>query len=239
MKLKNILTLLLLSGGMLAAQAQTADEIIKKYDKAMGGVEAQKKIKTLHMEGVMKQQGMEFPMTIQIVNDKAMRVDIVIQGMTITQAYKDGSGWSINPLQGSTTASKMNEEELKGAEEQADIVSELADYKAKGNKVEYIGKEDVEGTDTYKLKLTKKNNDVEYYFLDAETYLPLKMTSTQKYGDKEVESETFFSDYKDVAGVKMAQTTQVKSGGQVVLETTFSKVEANAKIEDSVFEMPK
>jgi len=240
MKLQKVIALLLFAGATTAMQAQTADELVQKYAKAMGGLDAQKKLKTMKMEGVVKQMGMEFPIVIQTINNKAMRVDVTVQGMTITTAYKDGSGWSINPLSGATTAEKMNEEQIKDAKEQADLGSDLADYKARGHKIELIGKEDVEGTETQKLKLTKKDGDVEYYFLDTETFLPLKMSSKQKYGDKEVESETFFSDYKDVGnGIKLAHSTQIKSGGQVMMETAFTKIEANAKIEDTVFDMPK
>lgn len=240
MQLRTGLFILFLLAGTAAAKAQeTAEDAIKKYTAAIGGIDAQKKIKTMKFEGVMKQGGMEFPMTIQVIHDRAMRADITVQGMNITSAFKDSSGWSVNPLQGSTTPAKMNEEEKKGAKDQCDLIDDLADYKAKGHKAELIGKEDVDGVETIKIKLTKKNGDVEQYFLDAETYLPIKSSTKMKFGDSEVESETYYSDYKEVAGVKMPFTTQIKSGGQVVMETAFKKIEANITISESIFDMPK
>ncbi|TND05123.1 MAG: signal peptide protein [Bacteroidetes bacterium] len=238
MKINSIISLFLLAAATTAS-AQSVDDVIKKYTKATGGPDEQKKLKTVKMTGKMKQGGMDFPMVIQIMNGTAMRADITVQGMTIIQAFKDTSGWSVNPLSGATTAQKMNPEELKDSKEQSDLVSDLADYKARGHKVELIGKEDVEGTETYKVKLAKKDGDVEYYYLDAETYLPLKMSTKMKYGEKEVESDTYFSDYKDVGGVKMAHSTQIKSGGQVVFETVFDKIEANVTIDEAIFKMPQ
>ncbi len=240
MQLRTGLFILFLLAGTVAARAQgTLDDVIKKYTAALGGIDAQKKIKTMKFEGAMKQQGMEFPMTIQVIQGRAMRADITVQGMVITSAFKDSAGWSVNPLEGSTTPAKMNEEEKKGAKDQCDLIDDLADYKAKGHKAELIGLEDVDGVETIKIKLTKKDGDVEQYFLDAETYLPIKSSTKMKFGDSEVESETYYSDYKEVAGVKMPFTTQIKSGGQVVLETAFKKIEANITINESIFDMPK
>ena len=69
------------------------------------------------------------------------------------------------------------------------------DYKAKGHTVELVGKEKVEGTDAYKLKVTLKNGDVRYIYLDAETYLEIRDRGQahdprQRGGDGEQRSAT-------------------------------------------------
>lgn len=237
--MKKILSLFLLVAATGNVNAQKVEDIIAKYDKAIGGIEAQKKVKTMKMTAKIKQMGMEFPLLVQVIGGKAVRSDVTIQGMTIVSAFKDSTGWTINPLQGATTAQKMNAEEVKESKKQCDLVDELADYKGHGHKVELIGKEDVEGTETYKIKLTKKDGDIEYYYLDAESYLPIKTASKIKYGDKEVETETYFSDYKDVNGIKRAHNTQVKSGGQVFMETVIEKFEVNVPIDEDIFKMPQ
>lgn len=240
MKTKTALFVLFLLAGVTGASAQgTLDDVMKKYTAAIGGIDAQKKIKTMKMEGAMKQQGMEFPMTMQFIQGRAMRVDISVQGMNIISAFKDSVGWNVNPLGGSKDPVKMNEEEKKSSKDQCDLIDDLADYKAKGHKAELVGKEDVDGVETIKIKLTKKNGDVEQFFLDAETYLPIKSSSKMKFGDSEVDSETYYSDYKSVGGIMFPHTTQDKAGGQVVAEVTFKKIEMNVTIDETIFDMPK
>ena len=54
---------------------------------------------------------------------------------------------------------------MKESVDQYDTQGSLVDYKAKGHSVEYLGKEDVEGTEAHKLKLTHKSGKTETMFL--------------------------------------------------------------------------
>ena len=68
----------------------------------------------------------------------------------------------------------MSADDKKDIEENADIDGPLVDYKSKGNKVELLGKDKLEGTDAYKLKATLKNGDVMTIYLDADSFLEIK-----------------------------------------------------------------
>ena len=102
------------------------------------------------------------------------------------------------PMMGKKEPEVMGEDETKAAEEQADMDGPLMDYKEKGNKVELIGKEQVEGADAYKIKCTLKNGEERYIYLDAETYLDIKTEAKRTIRGSEVESESYLSDYKEV-----------------------------------------
>ena len=64
--------------------------------------------------------------------------------------------------------------DIKNMEDQADFDGALRDYKAKRNTVEYLGKDKVEGSKAYELKVTKKNGIAETSFIDADSGLEVK-----------------------------------------------------------------
>jgi len=60
---------------------------------------------------------------------------------------------------------------MKTTTMQADLDGPLVDYAAKGTSIELAGMEEVEGRDTYKLKLTMKNGAALYVWIDAYKFL--------------------------------------------------------------------
>jgi outer membrane lipoprotein-sorting protein len=224
-----------------AAWAQTVDEIIAKNVEAKGGLEKLKSVQSLRMTGkMMVGPGMEAPMVIETARPHKMRVEFTFQGMTGIQAYNGTSGWMVMPFMGKKDPEPMSADDLKQAEDQADIDGPLVDYKEKGHQVELLGKDEIEGTPVYKLKLTKKNGDVSTLYLDADSFLEIKAEGKAKVRGQEIEGETTFGDYKEVGGLVIAHSIQSKmKGGQGPGQTiTFEKVEINPDLPASRFEMP-
>jgi hypothetical protein len=83
------------------------------------------------------------------------------------------------PFQGKKDPEALPAEQAKIMDEQADFDGQLVDYKEKGSTIELVGKEPVEGTDAYKLKLTTKGGEVRYYFLDAEYFLEIRTEASR------------------------------------------------------------
>lgn len=225
----------------VSAFGQTADEVIEKNFKAMGGKDKLKALQSMRMTGKMKMGPMEAPMTIVKARPAIMRVDFTIQGMTGTQAYDGTTGWMLLPFTGNKDPQKMTEEMLKDVRNEADFDGPLLDYKAKGNKVEYLGKVDVEGTPAYKLHVTTKDGRESNIYFDAETYLEIRMEATRNVMGQDVETETTIGDYKTVDGFTFpySMESHVKGkdgmGGQAV---TVEKIELNPKVDKTIFTMP-
>jgi len=224
-----------------AVQAQTADEIINKHLAARGGKDKIKAVQSARMTGklVMTGQGMEAPITMELARPNKMRMEFTIQGMTGIQAYDGKSGWSVMPFMGKTEPEAMSADDIKQAEDQADLDGMLVDYKEKGHQVEYVGKEDVEGTPAHKLKVTKKNGDVVNVYIDAESYMNIKEAGKVKVRGQEIEGQTTFGDFKTVDGLvfpfSIEQKAQGGPGGMVI---SISKIEINPALEASRFAMP-
>lgn len=224
-----------------AAHAQTADEIIAANAKAKGGMEKLKSLSSLKMSGKMTMGPIEAPFTIQKLRPENVRMDFTVQGMTGTQAYDGKTGWMVMPFMGKTAPEKMSDDMLKDIIDEADFDGPFIDYKAKGHKVEYVGKEDVEGTPAHKLKLTKKNGDESIVYLDVDSSLEIKMTAKRKVQGQEVEFETTVGDYKEVDGyiIPHSISSKMKGGQGMGQSITLDKIELNPKLDAAMFKMPE
>lgn len=223
-----------------AASAQTADEVIEKYIQAMGGREKIKAVQSVRLTGKMDNGGMQAPFTMEIKRPRKVRVEFTIQGMTGTQAYDGTTGWLVMPFMGKKDPEVMSADDLKDIDDQADIDGPLVDYKAKGHQVELIGKENVEGTPAWKLKLTRKSGDVSYVYLDADAYLEIKEEGKHTIRGQEMEYENTKGDYKTVEGLVFPFSLQSKAKGAPAGSTiTLQKVEINPGLDDTRFVMPK
>ena len=223
------------------AAPQTVDEIISKNIEALGGIEKIRAVKTVRMTGKMTVgPGIEAPVVMELKRPNAMRLDITVQGMVGSQAYDGTTGWSLMPFAGSKVPQQMAADEAKQAQEQADIDGPLVDYKTKGNIVDLVGKEKVEGSDAHKLKVTLKNGDVRTIYIDAEHYLQIKDESKRSIRGTEVETETIVGDYKEVGGMMFPHAVDSgQKGNPQRQKLTIDKIEINVPIDDARFKMPE
>jgi len=228
--------LLLTAFVFIKASAQTADEVIQKYATATGGLEHFKAIKTLKLAGTVSAQGNEFPLTVQIINGKAIRTDVTIMDKTIISAYKDGVGWKINPFQGSDAAVDVTGNELNDLKTQSFVASQLMDYKARGFTVELQGQEDVEGAKAYKIKLVTDDKREYTYFIDATTSMLIKSINSSTVMGQDMLVETYYKDVKDFSGLKFSTSRTQKANGQELQELHFDKFEIDPAIDEKVFD---
>jgi outer membrane lipoprotein-sorting protein len=240
-KSRQLLTALAL--GLLlapAVHAQTVDEILTKHFAAQGGVEKMKALNSMRITGsITVGQGMEAPVVMERKRPGKQRLEFTFQGMVGVQAFDGEQAWSVMPFMGKKDPEAASEEDTKLQKDDADFDGPLLDWKAKGHTVELAGKEQVEGAEAFKLKVTKKNGYVDYYYIDTETYLLVKQDSKRKRQGTEFEAESFFSDYKDVEGYMLPFTMeQAAKGAPQRQKFTFAKVEVNVPIDDARFKMP-
>jgi len=235
--------LLMLAGlAVLAtsASAQTAEEIVAKYIKTVGGADKIQAVKTLRRSGKFTGGG-GFEAVVVEENKRAnmVRQEFSLQGLTAITAYDGTAGWKIQPWQGKKDPEPLGEEEMKQILEDSDFDGPLVNYQAKGNKVEYVGMEPVEGTDAFKLKLTLANGDVRYYYMDTDYFVPIKIDTKRMVRGAEREYETSLGDYKEVAGWYLPFSMELNAkGDQNRQKITFEKIEANVPIDDSRFHIP-
>lgn len=224
----------------LPASAQTVDEIVGHYIKAVGGMDKIQSVQTLRRSGkYIGGGGFEAAILQENKRGASVREEFSLQGMTAVNAYDGKTGWKIEPWQGKKDPEALGEEEMKSILEDADFDGPLVDYKRKGNKVEFVGMDKFEGTDTYKLKVTKSNGDVYFYYLDTDYYMPIKIDTKRIVRGAEREYEAALGDYKQVNGwyLPFSVETNVK-GHQDKSKVVYDKIEANVPIDNGRFAMP-
>ena len=234
------LAMVALVGFSTLVAAQTADEIVSKNLVAKGGTEKIKALKSLKITGRFQQGDFQADVGQDSRAPNLIRETFTLQGMTQIQAYDGTNGWQISPFQGRKDPELLGEDDLRNVIEDADFYGPLVDYREKGNTVEYLGPATVDGDDAYRLKVTLKNGDIFYYYLDPDTYLEIRIEKQQFIRGSVRESLTNLGSYKLINGVYLATSLEVgdKRNPNSMAQITFSKIEANLQLPDSEFKMP-
>lgn len=235
-----IVSFICLMFGVSSALAQTADELVAKYIKAIGGEGNIGAVKTLRRIGKgYGGGGFEAPIVQDSKRPEKVREEFTMQGLTGVTAYDGKTGWKIQPWEGKKDAEPLEEEELKSIIEDADFDGPLVDAPKKGIAIAYVGLEPVDGTDAYKLKLTFPNGDVHYYFLDTDYNVPIKIEIHRTVRGSERVYEVVLGDYKEVNGwyLPFSVESNVK-GSQDRWKVAYDTIEANVPMDDSRFEKP-
>lgn len=218
--------------------AQDLDEILDTYFETIGQ-EKLLKVKTMEATGTVM-----IPMageaSFKSFNKKPdkIRIEIVLQGSTIVQAYDGTNAWAINPMAGSAAPIDMTGPEADGMIETADMEGLLWDYKAKGHELELEGTEEVDGSETFVLKLTKKNGNIDHYYIDSENYVVIMVKSKVMMNGSEIEVEVLLSNYQEVDGYLGAFTTEQRYNGQTALTINMTEVKYDGELEDTIFAKP-
>ena len=223
-----------------APASPTADEIVAKYVKTIGGMANIEAVKTLKRSGKFTGGGgFEAKILEQNERPNLVRQEFTFQGMTGVTAYDGKTGWKIEPWQGKKDAEPLGEDEMKGILEDSVFDGQLVHYKEKGNTIELVGSEPVEGTDAWKLKVTLKNGDVEYYYMDTDYFVPIKIEFKRMIRGAERESEASLGDYKEVAGWYLPHSIESgRKGSQEKAKLVYQKIEANVPMDEQMFRQP-
>jgi hypothetical protein len=220
--------------------SQTAEELVNKNIEAKGGMENIKSAKTRRMTGrVRNARGRTAVFAQTNARPDFIRQTVTIQGMTAIQAYDGSTGWQTQPFRGRRDPELMGEDSARDLLLASDFDGPLVDYAEKGNKVEYLGHDFVDGDDALRLRVTLKNGDIIYYYLDPDTYLEIRKEIQQFVRGSVRERLVDVGSYKPVNGVmypfSISEGSRNNPGAQM---TTIEKIEVNILIPDSDFALP-
>src|SRR5690348_4319785 len=218
MPVRHCLAALLVGCAAVPAAAQDAQSLVARNLEARGGAAALDAIKDVTFEGRTIFPG-DFEVTYKeararLGSSAADRVDFGLQGLDIIQAYDGRQGWKVNPLQGRKDAEKMSADEARSLADEALVEGPLLAARSDGRRVDYRGREDLDGTNAYKLKVTQKDGDEFTYCLDPDTFLEIKVDETRKIRGAEQTTETELGDYEKVAGVYFPMSVESWTQGQ-------------------------
>lgn len=227
----------LLAGAAAPGLAQTAADLVAKNLAARGGAAAFDAIETVKFDGMLIFPG-DFQLTYGEVRTAGgdVRVDAAVQGLTLVQAWDGKSGWRVNPFEGRKDAETMSDDEARSLADTGSLRGPLQSAGKQGATVTYLGREDFDGTNAYKLKVAEKDGDEFVYLLDPDSMLEIKMTETRKVRGSPQVFEYEYGDYEKVAGVYFPMSVESWSPGQgnnrqrTVITTAAANVPAPASL---------
>lgn len=227
------------------SQAQTADEILANYFENTGGIDKWKAMKNMKAIGNTPTPNGDVNFTMFAKAPNKLKVEVDLGGSKmVPQAYDGETAWMLNPMAGNQ-AQKLPEDQAKMIAEDASFEDDFINYKEKGHEVALEGTEEIDGVETFKIKLTKNaNNDkmekVEYHFFDKENYVPIMTRMTVTEGQAAGTTiETYLSDYQETDyGLIMPYYIEQKFNGQTGQKLTINEYLINSEIDDSMFQFP-
>lgn len=215
-----------------AAFAQTAQEIVKKHNEAVGGADKWAKVTSLRKEGTMKMQGMELPTTLTILKGKGMRQEFSVMGANNYVILTPTAGWTFLPVQGQTKTEPIPADQLKNITDQLDFQDKIMDAAAKKYAMEVQGKEDIDGKPAFKLKVTDAAKEEHIYYVDAATwYLVRAVEKTDVMGQKMDATINYSNHTKLPSGIVIAMKEDSGDMGSL----TIAKAEENTVKDESLF----
>jgi hypothetical protein len=236
--LRSLLTpvVVVLAAGTLSAQTPSAREIVERHLAARGGAEKLRAVKALRMTGEVAARGMTSPMTVTLKRPNLVRQEVEVQGQKIVQAFDGRRGWLVNPIVGMNTPTEVPPP--PGGVQQNQFDGLLLDFEQRGIKVDVIGREKVGEAETWHLRAAPASGPAQDLFIDVETGLEVKTAVRLEQGGQSLEIETFFDDYREVAGIRFPHHVRVVAGGETQQEMRIASIEVLDEVDAAVFAMP-
>lgn len=235
--MKSIVTVLASILVYASAAAQSVDEVIAKHIDAIGGRDNWKKVNTIKAEASLSVQGTDVAVTLYMVHNKAMKQVINVMNMEGYVLMTEKEGWTFMPFMGQTAPEAIPAEQLKSGADDLDIQGDLLDYKEKGHTAELLGKEEIDGAECYKIKLTRKSGNAATYFIDAKNHYAVRRTAKMSANGQEMELTMNMSNFQKLTGGIVYAMTQENSAQPAPVN--YTKVEVNPTIDPAVFQVKK
>ena len=225
------------------AAAETAEQIVARNIAARGGDAKLREVKSIRLTGrvVAGGDGFSIEAVWGMVQKRPgmLRTELTFQGLTQVTSYDGREGWSMTPFGGRREPERASDDIARGLAHQADFEGALVDWRAKGHQIEYLGTEDVDGTPAHKLRLTRKDKDVEYIYIDPDSALEIRITSVRKIRGTEQISETDYGGYQQVGGVWLPFSIESGAKGRPKgFRINVERAELNVPLDDALFRFP-
>lgn len=237
--------------GSSAASAQTAGaahmgaaQIVERNVAARGGLQAWHAVNAMTMSGQLEAGGTKntrLPFTMTLKRPRKSRIEVRFNDQTAFQVYDGAQGWKVRPFLGRNEVEPYTPAEAKAAASWSELDGPLVDYAAKGTRIDVLGMEVVEGHRAYVLKLTMKDGTSRRVWIDAASFLELKIDGDPRKLDGKMHNVAiFYRDYRKEGGLVMPHTLEtVVVGARGTHKLIIDKVALNPQADDTLFAKPQ
>ena len=235
---------LALATGAACAAELGAAKIVEKNVAARGGLAAWRAVDALVLEGDMGAGGKKetrLPFVFDLKRPNKSRLELRFEDQTALQTFDGTTGWKYRPFLGRNEVEPLTPAEAKAAAAADELDGPLVDFARKGSKVELVGMETVEGKNSYKLKLTRKNGQTRNIWVDAATFLEVKMDGEPRVLDGRAHAvSVYYRDFRAESGLTLPHTLETVVEGVKGSQTiTIRTVTRNPSLQDALFGKPQ
>ncbi len=225
------------------AAGPSVDDVVARILQAQGGLDRLRAVQSLRTTSKARYGGGDFVVEIESVSLVTRagreRQESTRQSITSVTAYDGHGGWSTDPFQGRRDAFRLSAEESKSLTHDVDIDGPLVDWQKKGNRVELLGNEDIDGSPALKLRVTRKDGDFEYQWYDPDSMLEIRQETHAFERGAESVSVSDYGDYEQVAGLWMPFAVDFGAKGRPHFgHVVVQRVEVNVPVDDTLFAFP-
>jgi hypothetical protein len=228
-----------LSGKLEAGTPRDPVKLARSFQRTSAQAKAEPRLAAVR-SAAAEEKSVQLPFTLDLERPRKARLEVEFRGQTAVQVYDGEKGWKLRPFLGRHEVEPFSAEELRVAAQQTDLDGLLLDHEAKGYRVALDGTEPVDGRDAYKLALTARDGHVRHAWVDAETYLEVRVEGTRRVDGKLRSVWTRLGDYRRVDGVMVPHLLETAVEGLRGSERIqVERVALNPKLDDRRFAKPQ
>lgn len=227
-----------------SAGRMSAPQIVERNVEARGGLQAWRAVNSMTMSGLIEAGGKKntaLPFVMTMKRPHKSRFEIRFNEQTAFQVYDGTQGWKVRPFLGRNEVESYTPAEAKSAAASAELDGPLVDYVSKGSTVALQGMETVEGHRAYVLKLTTKDHAARHIWIDASSFLELKIDGEPRKLDGRLHDVAiFYRDYRKENGLVVPHVLEtIVKGGKQTHKLTIESVKVNPPADDALFARPQ
>jgi hypothetical protein len=235
---------LLLASAAASAADLSAAQVAERNVAARGGLTAWRAVNTLTLSGELDaggKQDAKLPFVLNLKRPHKSRLEIRFQEQTAVQTWDGSRGWKLRPFLNRSEAEAFTTAETKLAAAEDELDGALIDYAKKGTKLDLLGMDAVAGKSAYKLRLTRKGGEPRHLWVDAASFLELKIDGQPRKLDGRMHKVAIlYGDYKQVNGLTVPhQLETVVEGVKQTRKMTIRSVAVNRPLDDVLFAKPQ
>lgn len=222
-----------------AEQDVTLDWVLERYYKAIGGIFVWQTVETMVIEGVILSQGTEIPTTAEYMRPDKCRVEYVVKGVEVVQAFDGETAWQQNPLSPNPAPERLSKGRTDYLSDRCDIEGPLVGYQKKNLRVRLLGKDTIGGKLVYKVGITYPSGNTQTYYLDGKTFLPVRAEGTYTIEGQTTSMITTFGDYRSVGKLVLPYSIKIDRKNQGPSEELrINTISIDKPVDPSIFSMP-
>lgn len=217
-------------------KSQSADEILKRHVKAIGGEKALRAIQSLRLEGTASggsaaNTASDRPFLWMTRKPDLFYLEIRAPEGPIIEAYNGRTGWCEDPSGG--VRSLPGPEQSRARATALFRNDHFLNYRKEKTRVRLLTRDTADGRQTYVLEMITRAGIQRRLWFDAASYLLLKEEQNRTDGREEI----FYGDYRPVDGVLEPFHIVIRRGA-TIWDARVTIAKHNSEVEPAAFQFP-